>query len=190
MNIVGILLAAGAGSRFGGGKLAHPIPPDGLPLSLVAYRNLKSVLDTVIVVVRADDATVRSIFEDEGARLALCPDAREGMGRSLAAGIDAATDADGWVIALGDMPKVAPQTIRRVAAALEAGASIAAPVHEGRRGHPVGFSSAHRLALTGLRGDQGARNVLTTCADQIRPVPVEDPGIHTDIDTREDAARL
>ena len=68
--------------------------------------------------------------------------------------------------------------------------TIAAPVHEGRRGHPVGFSSAHRLALTGLRGDQGARNVLTTCADQIRPVPVEDPGIHTDIDTREDAARL
>ena len=116
MNIVGILLAAGAGSRFGGGKLAHPIPPDGLPLSLVAYRNLKSVLDTVIVVVRADDATVRSIFEDEGARLALCPDAREGMGRSLAAGIDAATDADGWVIALGDMPKVAPQTMARLKA--------------------------------------------------------------------------
>lgn len=190
MKIVGILLAAGAGTRFGGGKLVHPIPPDGLPMSLVAYRRLRSALDTVIVVVRSEDAAVQQIFEQEGASIARCLDAQAGMGRSLAAGVRATPDAEGWVIALGDMPRVDPQTVRRIADALEQGSSIAAPVHDGRRGHPVGFSARHRQALTDLLGDQGARTVVAAHAGEVTRVIVDDPGIHADIDTREDAEKL
>lgn len=190
MGIVGILLAAGAGSRFGGGKLVHPIPPDGVPLALVAYRRLASALDDVVVVYRAGDDAVRGVFEPEGVTLVACQDAREGMGRSLATGVAARPEANGWVVALGDMPSVDPATIRRIARALEDGASIAAPVHDGRRGHPVGFSSRHRTALLALHGDQGARSVIAGHADAVLTIAVDDAGIHADIDTREDAARL
>jgi molybdenum cofactor cytidylyltransferase len=64
---------------------------------------------------------------------------------------------------------------------------IAAPVDEhGRRGHPVGFSRALRAELVALDGDEGARALLARHSSSITKVPVEDPGIFVDIDTRDD----
>lgn len=187
---IGVLLAAGSGSRFGGGKLVHPLPPHGLPMAVIAYRRLESALKDVIVVVRPGDEAVHEAFSREGVSLVVAERAAEGMGFSLAAAIAASPSAPGWVVALGDMPSVEPSTIRRVAEAIANGASIAVPRWDGRRGHPVGFSGRHRAALLALEGDAGARNVLAACRDEVVEVPVDDPGIHADIDTREEAARL
>jgi molybdenum cofactor cytidylyltransferase len=85
-----------------------------------------------------------------------------------------------WLVALGDMPFVAPATLRALADALAAGAGIAAPVMDGRRGNPVGFGAVHLDALLALRGDEGARRLLKTCP--VTEVPVDDPGIFRDID--------
>ncbi|MBI1397470.1 MAG: NTP transferase domain-containing protein [Betaproteobacteria bacterium] len=190
MRASGILLAAGSGTRFGGGKLVQPFPPDGTPLALVAYRNLRRVLDQVTVVTRPSDESVRAVFSDTDARVIVCEDAERGMGSSLACGIRATPSTCGWLIALGDMPLVRESTLRAVAEALERGASIAIPACEGRRGHPVGFAATYGKALEALSGDEGARSVLRAHPGSCLEIPVDDPGILADVDTREDLQRL
>jgi molybdenum cofactor cytidylyltransferase len=69
-----------------------------------------------------------------------------------------------------------------VAEALRNGASLAAPVFGGRRGHPVGFARDWFEALAGLEGDRGARDVLAAHAAALALVPCDDPGILVDVD--------
>ncbi|MEX0960049.1 MAG: nucleotidyltransferase family protein [Burkholderiales bacterium] len=183
--ISGILLAAGSASRFGGGKIAHPLA-DGTPVGIAAFRNLKSALDDTLVVIRAGDSNLLSLFKAEGATVVECADAHLGMSRSLIAGISAAARANGWIVALGDMPYVKSATIRALARALGQGAAIAIPTHAGRRGNPVGFSAAFRAQLLALSGDEGARAVVKAHAADVVEVECEDPGILRDIDTRTD----
>lgn len=184
-EIVGILLAAGAGRRFGGDKLLHVLA-DGTPMALGAARNLGSACDRVVVVLRAAGHPLARDFEEAGYALVVCPNADGGMGYSLAAGVRAAHDAAGWVVALADMPFIQPDSLRTVAAALRAGASLAAPTFQGRRGHPVGFARQWRDALCALVGDQGARQILTTHREQVVLCPVDDEGVLMDIDRPQD----
>jgi molybdenum cofactor cytidylyltransferase len=86
------------------------------------------------------------------------------------------------------MPFVAPETIRHVAAALDAGAALVAPAYQGERGHPVGFGARYRVELTALSGDAGARAILARDRARTRVVAVDDPGVLRDIDTPEDLA--
>ncbi len=104
------------------------------------------------------------------------------MGASLAAGIAAAGGADGFVVALADMPWVAPATIRLVVEALRGGASIAAPRYQGKRGHPVGFGATHRAELVALAGDHGARAIVDAHTEVLRLVDVDDVGTLADVD--------
>ena len=185
----GILLAAGAGSRFGGGKLMHRLP-DGEPIGVRAWRNLCAALPHVTVVVRAGDREVEQMFRQAGAEVAVCADAHLGMGHSLACAIRATHQARGWVIALADMPCLDPATIRRIARELDAGADIVVPVHQGQRGHPVGFAARFGEDLMRLTGDAGARSLLRDNAGTIVRIEVDDAGVLQDVDTQEDARRL
>ena len=189
-GVTGILLAAGDGSRFGGGKLLHPLPDGGVPLALTSCRRLRQAIEQVCVVVRAGDDAVASLFRHEDVCIVICEDAVAGMGRSIACGVEAMADADGWVIALGDMPLVSLDTISSVAGAIGLGAPICVPVFAGQRGHPVGFGSRFLHELIALTGDIGAREVLRAHRDLVRELMVDDPGIHADIDTRADLERL
>lgn len=183
--IAGILLAAGSGTRFGGDKLLFPLA-DGTPVGVQAARNLLGGVDHGIAVVRLSDRRLAELLEEEGLRVVFCPDAQAGMGTSLAFGVAAAQYADGWLIALADMPFIQSGTIRGVAGLLRAGALIAAPQHQGRRGHPVGFAHGFFHDLAQLHGDQGARALLAARAGQIQVLDCRDPGIFTDIDTPTD----
>jgi molybdenum cofactor cytidylyltransferase len=136
--------------------------------------------------VRPGDAALRRAFAAARVPLVECARADEGMGASLAAGVDAADDAQGWVIALADMPWIAPSTIAQVVAALQAGASIAAPRQGGRRGHPVAFAKVHGTALRALHGDEGARALLAVHAAAVREIDVDDPGVLRDVDVPAD----
>jgi molybdenum cofactor cytidylyltransferase len=104
----------------------------------------------------------------------------------LAFGISACPDADGWLIALADMPWIAPATIVKVADALRSGATISAPVWQSRRGHPVGFSSTMHAELAALRGDIGAKALIQTNLEQLSLVDCYDPGVLWDIDQPDD----
>jgi molybdenum cofactor cytidylyltransferase len=99
-----------------------------------------------------------------------------------------AGESAGCIIALADMPFVQADTVRAVAGAVAAGADIAAPFFQGRRGHPVGFAALYRDQLRGLDGDEGARFLLERDASRITRVAVNDPGVLQDVDVPRDLA--
>jgi molybdenum cofactor cytidylyltransferase len=190
-HVVGILLAAGRGRRFDPlgqrNKLLQPLAQaGGAPVAVASARKLLAVLDTVIAVVPPDDGGLEALLAGAGCELTVCPDADSGMAASLVHALRASLKykPDAWLVALGDMPWVEPDTLRRLADALAGGATIAAPVMHGRRGNPVGFGRVHLEALLALSGDQGARRLLQTCP--VTEVEVTDPGIFRDIDTLTD----
>lgn len=187
--IVAVLLAAGAGTRFGGGKLLHPLD-DGVAIAAHAARNLIAADLDVVAVTRPGDFPLADMLEQEGCHVSTCADAVRGMGYSLAHGVATAREAAGWVVALADMPRVRPSTIRAIAAAIADGASIAAPRCQGRRGHPVGFAPALREELLALTGDSGARAVLERHRDALRLINCDDAGVLLDVDSRSDLERL
>jgi molybdenum cofactor cytidylyltransferase len=200
--VVGILLAAGRGERFGGDKLlakARSTAGAGAPglpelgeecIGVVACRHLLAAVPKAIAVVRPDDAALAAALGAAGAQIVRCANASDGMGASLACGVAAAGDAAGWIVALADMPWVLPSTIARVAAAVADGAPVAAPFHDGRRGHPVGFSRACYERLAALKGDEGAKTIVTAYADELAHIDVDDPGTLRDVDTTADLEKL
>jgi molybdenum cofactor cytidylyltransferase len=187
--LVGILLAAGSGSRFrasgGGDKLLHPLS-DGTPIAVAALRRLAAALPRVLAVVRPGADALSAALRAEGAEVTVCPDADEGMGHTLAHAIRSAGYAGGYVVALADMPSIRTDTIHAVRDCIEQGAEIAAPVYQGERGHPVGFAGALRARLEALSGDAGARDILKAMADRVRLVTVDDAFTVRDVDTLDD----
>lgn len=192
--ITGILLAAGRGRRFDPqgrrNKLLQPLP-GGDPVVVASARLLLAACARVVAVVPPSDGGVAEALRALGCEVTTCPDADAGMGLSLAHAVAHSLHRDpapapapapeqGWLVALGDMPFVAPSTLRLLAAAIGEGAGIAAPLFEGRRGNPVAFGAVHRDALLALDGDQGARRLLAS--HSVTAIDVHDPGILRDID--------
>ena len=110
-----------------------------------------------------------------------------GMGHSIAAGVIAAGDAEGWLIVPADMPLLRPASMLAVADALEQ-YPVAYAQHRGRQGHPVGFSAELYSELADLHGDEGARRLIARYPAQA--IELDDPGVLIDVDTVEDLARL
>ncbi|HEX6156405.1 MAG TPA: nucleotidyltransferase family protein [Burkholderiales bacterium] len=186
MNIVGLLLAAGSATRFGSDKLRHELP-HGVSIAVQSARHLKLEIPRVIAVVKPDSALIKPL-EGEGCEIVVCENAAEGMGASLACAARAAGEADGYLIALADMPFLRRTTIAAVRDALAAGAPLAAPYFRARRGHPVGLARRFFQELLALRGDEGAKRVIAANEKQMVKIPVGDPGALRDIDRPEDLA--
>jgi molybdenum cofactor cytidylyltransferase len=182
--IVGILLAAGSASRFGGGKLLHEI--NGVPIGVLAARNLSEAVTHVVAVVRPGDERLRAALLKENIEVVICDDADDGMGASLACGVRAAKDAEGWLVALADMPFIKPETISEIAEQVAHGAVIVAPEYSGQRGHPVGFVKQFGTELMALHGDAGARDLLMRYSALVMTLKTHDRGVVRDIDTAED----
>jgi molybdenum cofactor cytidylyltransferase len=180
-EVVGILLAAGSAKRFGAHKLMHPLA-DGTPIGVAAARALIQAVPNTIAVVRPDDHLLIEAYSVLGLKIVENPFADEGMGTSLAAGVSAAPEANGWLISLADMPWVRPATIRMLADRLRNGASMVAPVYDGRRGHPVGFAPRWGEKLRTLYGDEGARGLIAEHADELVLQTTVDAGVLEDID--------
>lgn len=159
---------------------------DDTPMVVKAFQNVSRVLNEVVAVVPDEDGDLARLLSAEGGRVIPCYRAALGMGASIACGVAASADSDGWVIALGDMPFLKAKSIQLVVDALRNGALLAAPEYRGKRGHPVGFGGACRDDLLHLRGDLGARRLLETNADQVMCIAVDDPGILIDVDTPAD----
>jgi len=191
VRIVGILLAAGGSVRFGSDKLIEPLLQAagdcaaGTPIGVAACRHLGAAVSATVAVVRPSDTVLATMLRDAGARVVECARAEEGMGVSLACGVQAAPDADAWLIALADMPWIRLSTINLLASALAAGADIVAPSYHGERGHPVGFARRHYGALAATTGDEGARAVLLANRATLHLVSTDDPGVVRDVDTRD-----
>ena len=184
-NLSGIVLAAGSSSRMeGANKLLLPWQNQCV-LQVVVERVCEVGLGEVIAVTGHQRAEVEEALSSYPVRLVHNPDFAEGMAASIRVGVEAAVGEKGYLFALGDMPQIAGNTMLKVAEALKSSETIAVPVSNGRRGHPVAIGSAYRNALLSLTGDRGARPVLAKNAANVVEVPVEDEGIFVDVDTRE-----
>lgn len=197
--VYGILLAGGTGSRFaaqadGQDKLLASMH-DGRVVLQASALALLSALPHVVAVVPPHRHARASLLRELGCTVVSAPESAAGLGASLAAAarhilsISPAAETDpaalGVVVALGDMPWVPPAVIAAVAQAL-AGHRAAAPVHEGQRGHPVGFGWDLLPALAALQGDVGARTVLA--CESVHEIAVHAPGVLRDVDLPADLA--
>ena len=187
-TIRALLLCGGRSTRFGADKLLAQW--QGAPLVAASASRLIEGAGPVLAVMPLGNAALRRVLERAGCEILETDRTSRGLGASLAAGVESASRASGWIVALGDMPRVKSATVAAVKAALQKGAAIAAPFHDGSRGHPVGFSAALRGELLLLDEDVGARAVLERHAKDIARVDVDDPGIFVDVDTPEDLRRL
>lgn len=156
--IGGIVLAAGAGLRFGSSakQLAEL---GGRPLLEHAIRSVSAVsaIDRVVVVLgaRADEIRERVDFLDT--EPIVCPDWERGLSASLRCGIEALLpDARTFIVTLGDQPFVTPQVVARFVD--ERGTCRAG--YDGRPGHPVRMTRAVAERARALTGDAGARDLL------------------------------
>lgn len=183
--IVGVLLAAGAGTRFGGGKLLHRLA-DGTAIAVAAANRVRPACERLVAVVRPGDEDLAALLQNAGCEIVVCQEAEGGMGHSLAAGVRASADASAWLVALADMPFIEVASHQAVADCLRSGASMAAAQYQGTRGHPVGFHQSWFSQLAALTGDRGARAILGERSAHVTLCNVDDPGVVRDIDHRED----
>lgn len=180
-----IVLAAGAGRRFGGGKMLAPWR--GAPLIHAALRSASAApVRSVTVVLGADadavEEAVRAFPAPCPVQLVRAEDWALGLSASLHAG--AAALPPGTLAAfvfLGDMPRVPASVLSPLAEAVLSGAPAAAPVFEGRRGHPVVLGRELLAKLHTLTGDTGARRLLEDVP--IAEVECLCDGVVFDIDT-------
>jgi molybdenum cofactor cytidylyltransferase len=177
-----IVLAAGSGARFGGGKLLAPCRGGALIDGALDAAMAAPVMD-ISVVVGADPAVAFHAASRCGARIVHATDHALGLSASLKAGIAALPkDATGVLIFLGDMPLVPQAVLRPLVQAVMDGAPAAVPVWQGRQGNPVALSALLFPQILALEGARGARSVLDGLGDQLALVEAPDGGILLDVD--------
>jgi CTP:molybdopterin cytidylyltransferase MocA len=191
-GVAGVVLAAGAGTRFGGPK-ALAAHADGTPWLATAIRALVAAGCSPVLVVlgaRADEAEalLRSLPDAADAVVLRADDWADGMSASLRAALEAASALDPPPVALAvapvDVPDLDAATVRRVleAAPVDA-ATLRQAVFLGRPGHPALIGRAHWPALAAaLRGDAGARPYLA--AHDALLVEAADLSTGADVDRR------
>ena len=193
MRLEAIVLAAGAGRRFGGRKLValfegRPLIAGALDAAFAApVRGVTLAIDgdPELAAIARDHA--RSLGRERDLRRVIVADAAEGLGASLRAAVAALpADTEAAFVFLGDMPRIPPEIPHALARTLDEDRDLAAPRFDGRRGHPVLFGRAYFAALKTLTGDVGAQQVLEKAGTRLALVDSLDAGVLFDVDRRED----
>jgi CTP:molybdopterin cytidylyltransferase MocA len=171
--VAGVLLAAGAGTRYGMPKV---LAGQGEWLRHAVAVLGEGGCDDVVVVLGAAVVEV-----PPGARAVVAPDWATGMSASLRTGLDAVATAETVVLHLVDLPDVGADVVARVLAAA-ASTGLARATYGGRPGHPVVVGRRHLTALAAtLSGDEGARTFLTS-RDDVVAVECGDLATGLDVD--------
>ena len=191
------MLAAGRGSRFGGGKLLAPYR-GGLVLEGALAAALAAPVMRVTLTVGCDGpavtAAAKAYAERSGQadrlRVVGADDWADGMAASLKRGVAAlAPETQGAFIFLGDMPRIPASIAPRLAEALGGPVAAAIPMFDGRRGHPVLLGAELFPAIAGLSGDEGARPIIKRLGQPQAEVEADDDGVLFDVDAPEDLTR-
>jgi molybdenum cofactor cytidylyltransferase len=210
---IGVLLAAGAGSRFGGAypgaKLDQLI--DGVAVGVRSFENLAAAVDHVVVVVRDANSTLAMHARSRGATVIVNDAPDRGMGHSLSLAVShiKAEHANAQFIwaTMADLPFIKKHTFKFLARIIsgnkfQSALRIIQPVFvpsptavingeiglsdAPRVGHPVIFGRVHWPALAALDGDEGARSVVRANREHMITVETDDEGVWRDIDTPSD----
>lgn len=156
--ICGLVLAAGAGVRFGGDQSKLLAVIDGRPVLEWSVQAACSVpaLERVVVVVGSRAEEVLASVELGRAEPVVCVDWADGQSASLRCGLRALRGASKIVVTLGDQPLLTPEVVALFVD--QPGGTRA--VYDGRPGHPVVLGPDEISALSSLSGDRGARDLL------------------------------
>ena len=190
-RVAAVVLAAGKSSRMGANKLLADL--GGQPMIRRTVAAMRQAADETIVVTGRDAEDVKAALEGLPVRFVHNENFAEGLSTSLRAGIKALSpDTDAAVIALGDMPLVTADAVRRLIAAYSPAEhrSVIVPVFGAERGNPVLWGRQHFDALKQLTGDRGARALFDQYADEIVEVAMADDAVLMDADTPEALAAL
>lgn len=186
-QIAVIIPAAGFSSRYTGDLKLLETLGDITVIEQVVRTARAAGFTEILVITGHGREKIEETMLVAGVRTVFNPEFGTGMGTSIAMGVKHAPDSDGYLIWPGDMPGIMPRSIRALIDSSATG-SIVVPVFERRRGHPVLFSDAFFSELSRLGSDEGARCILEANPSCIVEVDVDDPGIHLDIDTKENMA--
>ncbi|MBF4633525.1 NTP transferase domain-containing protein [Agreia pratensis] len=196
-SVVGVVLAAGAGTRFGRPK-ALVESSDGTSWLVNAVRSLLGGGCAPVLVVlgaAADEAEAllrRSFSDADTVRVVRSDDWRSGMAASLRSALAAATglmpEVDAAAIVTVDVPSLGSSEVRRLIAPEPDAVgrdTLRQAIFSGRPGHPVVIGRAHWEALDGgVTGDIGARPYLVQ--NGVRMIDCSDLGEGRDVDSRDD----
>lgn len=170
----GLLLAAGAGRRYGGPKaLAHDA--DGTSWLLRSLQAL-APCDAITVVIGAAATEVEKLVPS-GIRVEIARDWAEGLGRSLRRGLVSLADSPSTavMISLVDLPDVDARVVRRVLSAAGRPDVLARAGYAGVPGHPVLIGRAHWPGVLGrIDGDGGARAYLAEAGESVQLIECGD----------------
>jgi molybdenum cofactor cytidylyltransferase len=177
--IGGLVLAAGAATRFGAPKQLAEL--DGRPLLEHALRAITAApVGRVVVVLGSGADEVIASVDLHGAEAFVCSRWEEGQAASLACGLAELATCEAVVVTLGDQPRISTDAIRRVIAARNGAAAVRA-TYGGAPGHPVLLERELFEPLRNVSGDKGARNLLLSV--QVLDIPCDDLGGGEDVDT-------
>ena len=188
----GIVLAAGQGTRMGGGKLLLPLGDKTVIERTVASLWQGGISD-IVVVVGPYGLLLQRVLRALPVRFAYNFDLASDMAESLRRGLRLIepTRFAAFCVLPGDMPLVHPATVHRVVTALLASdRPIAVPVFRNRRGHPVVFRSELYERVLTFRSPQGIRPLVHGDPTQVLLVEVDDEGVIADLDSWEDYRAL
>jgi len=187
--ISAIVLAAGQATRFGQCKQLMRLGEKTL-LQHVLDNLAHSKIDDVVVVLGARADEIREQIQFGNARPIMNPGYANGMSTSIQAGLGA-IDSDAAMIVLADQPLVTSRTFDALVDEYRrTRPNVLIPTFNGFRGNPVIVDRSLFAEMMGIRGDIGCRAIFGDHARSIVKVPVDDPGVVTDIDTMEDYERV
>lgn len=186
MRVGAVLMASGAGARFGSNKLLYPI--GGVPMVERAFASLPAELfDRACVVSRYPD--ILSLAGERGYLPVSNPHAAQGQSASVRLGLSALTDMDGALFAVCDQPWLRRDSVERLLADFTAHPDcICSLSWRGERGSPAVFPRELFPELLELTGDRGGGGVIRAHRDRLRLVEVSAPVELQDVDTRPDEA--
>lgn len=201
-RVAAIVLAAGRSARMGPerNKLVEPIADRPL-VAWPVDAFLEAGVETVLVVTGYEADRVRSALGERSCRYLHHPEWSEGMGSTLARGMQEllalSPASDAVLVCVGDLPGLRAVHVAAIVEAARIGGRdsrtippevVVVPTQGARRGHPVLFGSSYFAALERLAGDEGARKILERNESNIRSVELATEAILQDIDTPADLA--
>lgn len=184
--VAAVVLAAGASTRMGEPKPLVELGKQTL-LEHVLENIRRSGVHQIVVVLGHEAERVRGGVALDGMIVVFNPEYRLGLSTSLQRGIASLpTTAAALLVVLADQPFVSPSTLDRLTRAWEGSeARIIIPTFRGVRGNPVLIDRSLSGDLAEIAGDRGCKAIFGDHEDEILEIPVDDPGILFDVDSRE-----
>jgi molybdenum cofactor cytidylyltransferase len=187
-RIAAVVLAAGAGRRFGGRKQLAPLRGRPLLEHALAAAAAGPAEETVLVL-GADAEEIERGIELGAATAVRCRDWERGQGASLRAGLAAlGPDVGAALVTLGDEPFLDPAAADRLVAARRPGLAALRASYSGRPGHPVLIERELFEPLIAAAADAQPAALLREAG--IETIECGDLGDPADVDTPEQLAAL